>query len=856
MDYWTSIKEFYDKGLFCDLKILCLPKGQDAVEEAKHEEIICHSVVLAAMSPMISLAALDAVNNEEAVLYLVDYNEADVRFAVDTLYSCLVQEKDMEELMGGDVGKVFSDLGVDWSRFPRTETETKRIRFEHNYDQAEYLLDDAWEQDDVDISGASEIIDSDWNIKEEDIDSSEEVGGDASEVDTPKPRKRKRAQSVDKHDSKRCKVTLGSMDDLNSIHEQLAAEQGLISVELVSKSFNAREYATHFNMMAMFGLQLVKGGSSHFNAVPLAVSPKPAEQATAEDIKNYYYDRFRPAVKAVFGLSEVESTGEAICYRMGLSKNVANTITKKKYEYKRTYINYSKEELKKLLTDEVVCANQTAPSKPRFDKGLFDTDKISSIELQLNLTPDMSFPDIEGIIVVTCKEDGEFLAHALSVSEDSRQKDVNDLLKTFLDIFTIHERNGTPKHSQVPKVDSMVEEARASNKLQALYMVVQDYLRGDTNPKESILGLGRKVCETCNEEFVLHEMKDMNKYRQHKRRHFYENYDCDCGLEFGTVEERRRHIQLVHLTGYSLCTKCTFVGNKRFMKEHMEDWHKEFTCERCGKPFDGKINFNNHVESSCAFVPSDLNSTEVQVRKKAKTSKKQMTQQFKNHICDCNIPFANFDEKKRHVQLVHMKGREQCPEPKCAAVMVKSRIQLHVMRLHQDISCEKCGMHMKGTTAYSQHMRYKHNIKVMQTSFGSMKKSNQINSRYVTLSPLHPHPDTSQVPNITGPCVDCGKTFDSPRQLYAHWNDNHRESKCLECGIKLMGDHQRKHHTKKFHTSNEDNGPVICEECGSTLANVFSLKSHIKRVHRKGNAEKPKCEKEKEVYICEHCNMS
>ncbi len=862
LNYWKSIKEFYHNGLFCDTKIVCLPKDQDALEQTKHEGILCHSMVLAAMSPMISLAALDAVNSEEAVLYLVDYNEADVRFAIDTLYSCLAQEKEMEALTCGDVGKVFSDFGVDWSRFPRTETEAKRIKFEHNYDQAEYILDDAWEQEDIDISGASEIEDSDWNMKEEyDNESSEEVGGDVSEVEISQQRKRKREKSVKEYNGKRSKVTQERVENLNDIHNKLIAEQGMMSVNLVSKPFNAREYAARFNMMAMFGLQRPESGKSYFNAIPLAVNPKAGDKVTADDIKHYYYNRFRPAIKAVFGLSEAESTGDVICWRMGLSKSSANTISKKKYEYKRYYINHNKEELEKLLTDEVVCANQTAPSKPRFDKGLFDIDKMSAIEIQLNLVSDIASPELEGIILVTCKEDGEFSAQTLSVSEDRRQKDVNALLKTFLDVFTVHERNGTRKNSPVPKVDSMVEDAQGSTKLQALYMVVQDYLRGDTNAKESISGLGRKVCETCQEVFVLNDMKDMNNYRQHKRKHFYDNYDCDCRLGSTTVEERRRHIQLVHLKGYSLCTKCTFVGNKKFMKEHMEDRHKEFTCKRCGESFNGRISFNEHIESTCEFVEPDVIGDGILAKS---MSSKLINQQFENHSCECDVEFSNFDEKKKHVQLFHMKGQVQCPEPECARVMRKSLLVEHVKRLHQEITCESCGMDLKGTTAYSHHMRYKHNVKVPQTSVESTKKSNNLNSRYVNLSPFHPHPSNSQVPQQTEPCVDCGKTFDCARQLYAHWNDKHRQSKCLECGIKFNGDYQRKVHTKQFHTVEDSSGEfkdrrtVVCEECGSTLANKYSLKTHIKNVHRKSNSENPekKSPKEKELYICEHCNMS
>ncbi len=854
LDYWKSIKGFYDDGLFCDLKIVCLPEDQeDSVNEGKLEEILCHSIVLAALSPMIGLAALDAVNNEEPVLYLVDYDQAEVRLAIDTLYSCLEKEKDMEELTHGNVGKVFSALGVDWSRFPKSESETKQIRFEHNYNHAEYVVDDVWEHDSVDISGASEIEDSDWDMKEDVDDSSEEVGGELSEVENPRHKKRKRAKSVEENDSKRSKVTL---ENLNSMHNQLIAEQGVVNVELLSKPFNARLFAIRFDMMAMLGLQQTKGGMSHFNAVPLAVSPKNGEQATADDIKHYYYDRFRPAVQAVFGLSEVEATGSAICYRMGLPKNIANTIAKKKYEYKRTYINYSKEELQKLLTDEVISANQTALLKPRFDKGLFDSDKISGIRLRLNLISGMS-SDMEGIILVTCK-DGEFSAQTLSVSEDSRQKDVAALLKTFFDVFTVHERTGTPKYSKVEKVDSMIEEANASTKLQALYIVVQDYLNGSRNSEESLSGLGRKVCETCKEEFVLCDINDMANYRSHKRRHFYDNYNCNCGLEFKTVDDRQSHIQLVHLKGYSLCTKCTFVGNNKCLREHMEDRHKEFSCEQCGESFEGRIKFKNHMESACAFIESNLDS--MPVKQKARMpNNKPNNQQFENHKCDCDIQFANFDEKKKHVQLVHMKNYLQCPEPKCARVMRKALLREHVKRLHKPTSCEKCGMDFEGTTAYSHHMRYKHNDQVLKTSAGSSKKSKQASSLYVTLSPFHPHPNCSEVPQQTEPCADCGKTFDRPRQLYCHWNDHHRESRCLECGINFTGDHQRKLHTKKFHKPGlDDSGPVICEECGSTLANVGSLRKHMKGVHGQGNSQKPKKSPttEKEVFICEHCNLS
>ncbi len=740
-DFWRDIKQFRNEGRFSDLKIVCRTNSSREDEGAKREvEIPCHRLVMASLSPMLAAAMSDG-GDDDAILYLFDHEPEVVNQAVDRLYDCLAGEADTEELTKGQIGEVFATLGVCWSSFrnvsPNME-EKRAVKTEYGYHHEEWIEDD----DDV-FNGDT-------------VDLPDEI--DEEVADQPKTKARKRLTELDLEDvyeelgiskkKTKCEMAAELRPKVDLVREQLLSKKGVISVDLMHEPYqpDVTNFVKRQNslLMAILGLQRSKEGQ--VNAVPLVISPDVGQDLLPEHVQQGY-EQFRLGLKAVFGLSDVECTYQPIIFsRMELLN--MNRLSKKKYNLKREFISHTDEQLRELLTEEVLAVHKRGPIKSSFTKDIIEENKTNRLELNLSKVP---HSDLDEIVLVSFDCGGETRAYPFVVNDGgSRGTDIQKLFKCFFDILVIQKRKNTGEKKYnfyVPKVDSMIEETKRMEQHVALYSVVQEFLKDENRSvREGLSGLGKKVCEDCGLEFVIERLQDMYKLSQHRRKHFYENYQCECNVKFSNLDEKKSHVQLVHLGGYSLCPQCGYVAKDCHLKVHMEEQHASFTCEQCGKEFQGRAAYKHHRSSEHGMEESNGTADKrVGKRRPRDLSQWHLNKKRKDRYKPTSDYHPHPDVSKV--------AKKTDPCVACGNVY-DSPLQLycHWRNVHMETQCQDCGEKVIGDTGRRTHNRLAHPVEK----------------------------------DLKVDCKDCGKTFANATTLRTHYYGAHvpeseRPFRCDKC---------------------------------------------------------------------------
>ena len=71
---------------------------------------------------------------------------------------------------------------------------------------------------------------------------------------------------------------------------------------------------------------------------------------------------------------------------------------------------------------------------------------------------------------------------------------------------------------------------------------------------------------------------------RHLKAHEREAMDCGCDIVFESPTEKKKHVMLHHSDGkFAGCDRCSWVGYKNSLQNHVEAYHKEYICDICGK---------------------------------------------------------------------------------------------------------------------------------------------------------------------------------------------------------------------------------------------------------------------------------
>ena len=97
------------------------------------------------------------------------------------------------------------------------------------------------------------------------------------------------------------------------------------------------------------------------------------------------------------------------------------------------YVCYTDDQLRDLLTEEIVAANETAPAKP----GL--SGRLSPGVLELGLSPDLAPEDLDALLLVSFEHAGNAPAYFLKVDETGagRAGDITQCVRAFFDVLCL-----------------------------------------------------------------------------------------------------------------------------------------------------------------------------------------------------------------------------------------------------------------------------------------------------------------------------------------------------------------------------------------------------------------------------------
>ena len=96
-------------------------------------------------------------------------------------------------------------------------------------------------------------------------------------------------------------------------------------------------------------------------------------------------------------------------------------------------------------------------------------------------------------------------------------------------------------------------------------------------------GTGR-TCEICGQMLPYVTQNDINNYTRHQKKHKFETWKCSCDATFSGYKETERHVKLYHSKGdYIQCEKCISVMQRKYMAKHLDQCHRDFICNVCGK---------------------------------------------------------------------------------------------------------------------------------------------------------------------------------------------------------------------------------------------------------------------------------
>jgi len=219
----------------------------------------------------------------------------------------------------------------------------------------------------------------------------------------------------------------------------------------------------------------------------------------------------------------------------------------------------------------------------------------------------------------------------------------------------------------------------------------------------------RVKCEVCGVE--------VSKIRQHMR--FVHEKDlrylCDqsgCQLRFPSNVHLQRHLKQVHEKERERCTICKKkVSNLKSHIKLVHDKIKDYQCPECEKNFQTRSHLKKHV----SLIHLGLREECPECGKKVKDVKSHIKfshEKVANFPCEeCGKKFVTTTILKNHISSMHLKETIKCPQ--CSKIVSSASFSQHLRKKHSDkvktkFVCNQCQKFFCDRTSLTKHVMHVH----------------------------------------------------------------------------------------------------------------------------------------------------
>ncbi len=784
--FWKMIEEQYCTNKLCDLQL----RFQDS-----KNVIFCHKIVLASVSALIKRALLtsaEAEPGEKAVILITGLDYVQVREVVDFLYSFLAAGEAPVGYLLNKTALTALDIDLTFLADSRSQTSgAYAVKTEdRNWTTAisqEKLLNNNNPCVSKDVRMIADAFQP--HVLLERLSSGK------------KTRKRIRGtilqgqpKKIPKTEVQASKNPLLCEDNLQKIMNN----QGELNVTVLEKPM--RYLKENFYWLpykiehcAILGVRNTPKG---MDGLALTRKLKSGEDP---------YDQYKQtgeAFKSVLGFS----TRDAFCHPImcnKLDETRKNVQGNTKAKCVRDFARFSDEQLKSVVNrPEVVDIIQRQPSKDF---------TICPGPVLIEMNSKLRTEEMENLLMLFILDTGEIKARVCKILDVGVDKTVTQLHWSIFHVWalsstTISEQSQgkitpgkgrTSSFQWTPVPRYMIESPQLKELYNGLlktciqFDVAQAYLSGEYS-KERVLNKSA-VCPKCGETFPLSTQNEESRYAQHQKMHYFEECNCECGIDFNTDDEKMWHHMLHHDKDkkYKKCDFCPFVHNTSMLKSHMKKYHGDddrqirieelIRCELCSKTFYSQTAADEHNSLkhifTCSICRGEFTSLNT----------------LKDHVAVNHPGAQNFES---HVIVAATKSSlcDLCGK----AYIDKGTMLHHRQDIHDEVSCEVCHMKFNGARNLRNHTAKSHPERFCFEicSYCGKKFLDKVGLRnHVKLT----HEDGK---SKKFHCDLCPKSFLYRSALKTHRITVHLKTldyKCRVCGTGFYDSSARHHHEKREH---------------------------------------------------------
>ncbi len=280
--FWSSVKQLWGEGAFCDALLFPGEEGSECLEMG----IPCHSLVLASLSAtLLSALSDDPEPDGPRSIFLPDHNRESVEGFVRTIYSHLAGEEGQEELPENQ-NEVAKAMGVQWGAIHARaiKEEVDVVLYEEEEDEEEEEEDDeeeeAWREPWMEDEETKAVVLKSLKRKRKALKQEEDEGGGSTP--SQKSRRGRRKKASDQEAA--AKVNLCPLPPADDVYAQMVSGQGTMEVDLKEEALDNAWLAKQVTSRSVRFLSLVglrssskteeeKGRPTSVEALPLAWTP-------------------------------------------------------------------------------------------------------------------------------------------------------------------------------------------------------------------------------------------------------------------------------------------------------------------------------------------------------------------------------------------------------------------------------------------------------------------------------------------------------------------------------------------------------------------------------------------------------